>query len=81
MDGFYEFLKSLWVVWMMALFVGIVALLFGLCFLPTLVVYYPLFIVGLEQAKDGLVPPYGVWLGNLILAGIGILLIARVRRY
>lgn len=33
---------------------------FGLCFLPTLIAYYPLFIFGLEQAKDGLVPPYGV---------------------
>lgn len=54
---------------------------FGLCFLPTLIVYYPLFIFGLEQAKDGTVPPYGVWLGNGILALIGMFLIARVRRY
>ncbi len=54
---------------------------FGLCFLPTLIIYYPLFIFGLEQAKDGNVPPYGVWLGNGILAMIGIMLIARVRRY
>ena len=54
---------------------------FGLCFLPTLIVYYPLFIFGLEQAKDGLVPPYGVWLGNIFLALIGTVLITRVRRY
>ncbi|MCG8651037.1 MAG: LptF/LptG family permease, partial [Pirellulales bacterium] len=54
---------------------------FGLCFLPTLVLYYPLFIFGLEQAKDGAVPPYGVWMGNSILALIGVSLIARVRRY
>lgn len=54
---------------------------FGLCFLPTLLVYYPLFILGLEQAKDGNVPPYGVWLGNAMLCVIGICLIARVRRY
>ncbi len=54
---------------------------FGLCFLPTLIVYYPLFIFGLEQAKDGTVPPYGVWLGNGILAMIGMVLIGRVRRY
>lgn len=54
---------------------------FGLCFLPTLVLYYPLFIFGLEQAKDGLVPPYGVWLGNAILCMIGVALVARVRRY
>jgi lipopolysaccharide export system permease protein len=54
---------------------------FGICFLPTLVLYYPLFIFGLEQSKDGLVPPYGVWMGNGILAMIGIMLILRVRRY
>ncbi len=54
---------------------------FGICFLPTLIVYYPLFIFGLEQAKDGNVPPYGVWLGNVILALIGSMLILRVRRY
>lgn len=54
---------------------------FGLCFLPTLLVYYPLFIFGLEQAKDGNVPPYGVWMGNGILAMIGMMLVMRVRRY
>lgn len=54
---------------------------FGLCFLPTLILYYPLFILGLEQAKDGVIPPYGVWIGNLVVGGIGLILIARVRRY
>ena len=54
---------------------------FGICFLPTLLLYYPLFIFGLEQAKDGNVPPFGVWMGNGILAMIGMMLIMRVRRY
>ena len=54
---------------------------FGLCFLPTIVVYYPLFIFGLEQAKDGNIPPYGVWIGNLVLTAIGVILIAKVRRH
>ena len=54
---------------------------FGMCFLPILLFYYPLFIFGLEQAKDGTIPPYGVWIGNIALAGIGVMLIARVRRY
>ena len=54
---------------------------FGICFLPTLLVYYPLFILGLEQAKDGNLPPYGVWMGNAILVMIGTVLVARVRRY
>ncbi|MGB0761423.1 MAG: LptF/LptG family permease, partial [Rubripirellula sp.] len=54
---------------------------FGLCFLPTLLAYYPLFIFGLEQAKDGNLPPYGVWMGNAIMVMIGTILITRVRRY
>lgn len=54
---------------------------FGRCFLPTLLLYYPLFILGLNQAKDGAIPPYGVWLGNVALAGIGLILVNRVRRY
>lgn len=54
---------------------------FGRCFLPTLLMYYPLFILGLNQAKDAAIPPYGVWLGNIVLGAIGLLLVARVRRY
>ncbi|MEM6468224.1 MAG: LptF/LptG family permease [Planctomycetota bacterium] len=54
---------------------------FGRCFLPTLLIYYPLFILGLNQAKDEAIPPYGVWMGNIVLLGIGLVLIARVRRY
>ncbi len=54
---------------------------FGLCFLPTLMLYFPLFLLGLEQAKDGNIPPYGVWMANVVLCTIGIVLIARVRRY
>ncbi len=54
---------------------------FGLCFLPTIVVYYPLFMFGLDQAKHGTVPPYGVWIGNIVLAAVGMILIARVRRH
>lgn len=53
---------------------------FGLCFLPTLLIYYPLFIFGLEQAKDGLLPPCGVWVGNVLLMGAAGLMVAKVRR-
>ncbi len=54
---------------------------FGLCFLPTIVVYYPLFIFGLEQAKSGAMPPYTVWIGNIVLVAIGISLLNRVRQH
>jgi lipopolysaccharide export system permease protein len=44
---------------------------FGVAFLPILLIYYPLFALGLEQAKDGGWPPYSVWLGNLALLAVG----------
>jgi lipopolysaccharide export system permease protein len=40
---------------------------FAMCFLPILLVYYPLLAVGVDQSKTGALPPYAVWLGNLVL--------------
>ena len=54
---------------------------FGICFLPVLLIYYPLFAYGLDRAKDGALPPYCVWLGNLVCAVIGLWLLRRVNRY
>ncbi len=54
---------------------------FGLCFLPILVVYYPLLMYGLDRAKVGALPPYSVWLGNLVLMVAGCLMVRRVLRY
>lgn len=44
---------------------------FGLAFLPLLLIYYPLFMMSLEQAKNGNWPPYSVWLGNLGMLAVG----------
>ena len=54
---------------------------FGMCFLPIILLYYPLYLFGLDQAKAGDLPPYGVWTGNVVLAGISGILMVRVRRY
>ncbi|MBJ44438.1 MAG: permease [Planctomycetaceae bacterium] len=54
---------------------------FAACFLPILIVYYPLLAMGVNQCKDGAVPPYTVWLGNVVLSAIGAWLIRRVVRY
>ena len=48
---------------------------FFICFLPILVVYYPLLAVSVDQAKDGALPPQSVWLGNVILALAGVWLL------
>jgi lipopolysaccharide export system permease protein len=55
--------------------------IFFVCFLPILIVYYPLMAVSVGQAKDGALPPPAVWLGNVVLALWGIWLMRRVVRY
>lgn len=54
---------------------------FFICFLPILIVYYPLLAVSVDKAKDGVFPPQSVWLGNIVLAIAGVLLLRRVNRY
>ncbi len=44
---------------------------FFACFLPILVVYYPLFMFGLEGAKSGAVSPMFAWTGNVALGVVG----------
>ncbi len=54
---------------------------FGVCFLPILILYYPLFAFGLDRAKNGALPPYFVWLGNLVCFAIGLWLLRKIARY
>ena len=54
---------------------------FFACFLPILLLYYPLLVVGLDQAKDGALPPIAVWTGNVVFALWGVWLLRRVIRY
>ena len=53
---------------------------FFLCFLPILIVYYPVFMLGVDQAKRGAVPPITVWLGNVLIVLWGWWLLRRVVR-
>ena len=54
---------------------------FGVCFLPILFLYYPLFIFGLDGAKYGALPPAAAWLGNVACFLIGTFLLVReIRR-
>jgi lipopolysaccharide export system permease protein len=54
---------------------------FGVCFLPILCAYYPLMMYGVDRAKIGALPPYAVWLGNVILLAVGCWLLRKVIRY
>lgn len=54
---------------------------FGACFLPILLVYYPLFMLGLEGAKSGALPSYAAWLGNGVCFLVGwLLMILEMRK-
>jgi len=54
---------------------------FFICFLPILILYYPMLVVSVDFAKDGIIPPQTVWLGNIVLAGLGYWLVRRVVRF
>ena len=53
---------------------------FGLCFLPILIGYYPLLAYGVDLSKSGDLPPYSVWIGNVVLFAVGYLMIRRTLR-
>jgi lipopolysaccharide export system permease protein len=53
---------------------------FGICFLPILLLYYPLFILGVDQAKGGDWHPASPWLANIVLLLIGGWLMRKVSR-
>ncbi|MBN1911624.1 MAG: LptF/LptG family permease [Pirellulales bacterium] len=54
---------------------------FFLCFLPILVVFYPLHIVAVNVAKDGRLTPWAIWGGNILLLIWGTYLLRKVIRY
>jgi len=54
---------------------------FFLCFMPILLAYYPLLAWGTDRAKTGSLPPYTVWLGDIILVLAGLWILRKVLRY
>ena len=51
---------------------------FGVCFVPILLIYYPIFGMSLVFSKDGTWPASSLWLGNITLALIGTWLMRKV---
>jgi lipopolysaccharide export system permease protein len=54
--------------------------IFFLCFVPILLVYYPLLVTGENMARAGVYPQYTVWLADVVLAVGGVFLLSRVMR-
>jgi lipopolysaccharide export system permease protein len=54
---------------------------FVICFIPTLVVYYPLLLAGSDMGKSGRLPlGLGCWAADLMLGGVALLLTWRLLR-
>ena len=51
---------------------------FGVCFLPILVLYYPLFALGVDRSKNGEWPAYSPFLGNICMIAFGCLLLRKI---
>ena len=54
---------------------------FGMCFVPILLLYYPMLQFGVDQAKAGELPPYSVWLANICMGVVGLYFCKYVYRY
>ena len=54
---------------------------FFACFLPILIVYYPMLMGTIIGAKKGTIPSPTVWLGNVVLILVGLYLMRRVVRH
>ncbi|MDR3181861.1 MAG: LptF/LptG family permease [Planctomycetaceae bacterium] len=54
---------------------------FFACFVPILLLYYPLLMFGLDQAKSGNLPPTVVWLANLGIFLAGFWFLKKIHRY
>jgi lipopolysaccharide export system permease protein len=51
---------------------------FGMCFIPIMLMYFPLFGLALDRAKDGAWPASTLWIGNAFLFVVGTWLRHRV---
>lgn len=54
---------------------------FMICFVPIVCVYYPLMIGMMGQAKNGILPPWTVWIGNVLVVALSWKAMKYVLRY
>jgi lipopolysaccharide export system permease protein len=54
---------------------------FVICFIPTLVVYYPLLLAGSDMGKNGRIPlALGCWTADIVMSGVALILTWRLLR-
>jgi lipopolysaccharide export system permease protein len=55
--------------------------IFAVCFLPILILYYPLLMFSVSGAKSGSLPPWFAWMGNIVMMIIGWILVRIIERH
>ena len=53
---------------------------FATVFFHIVILYYPFFQLGVNKAKIGELPPYSVWMGNIVFFLIGLWMIRKLIR-
>jgi lipopolysaccharide export system permease protein len=51
------------------------------CFIPIIVLYYPLVLAGINLGKEGVVGPWIVWGGNLVLGILTYFVLAPIEKH
>jgi lipopolysaccharide export system permease protein len=54
---------------------------FFACFIPILLLYYPLLMFGLQKAKHGSLPANSVWIANICIVIVGIWFMRKIHRF
>ena len=55
---------------------------FMICFMPILLMYYPIMLLSMTLAKSKMLnPAWGVWIGNVLLLGVGIYVLRKVLKH
>jgi len=54
---------------------------FLLCFLPILLLYYPIVLLMINLSKTSVLPPWSVWTGNVLLLAVALSILRKVLRH
>jgi lipopolysaccharide export system permease protein len=54
---------------------------FFACFIPILLLYYPLLMFGLQKAKHGYLPANSVWIANFCIVLVGVWFMRKIHRH
>lgn len=54
---------------------------FFMCFLPILLIYYPVLLLTMNLCKSASAPPVTMWVANAVLLGVGVVVLRKLLRH